>query len=60
MPTYAYNCDNCGDLEILQSMSDKVLTQCPFCDTLDFRKVFSKVGVIFKGKGFYSTDSKKS
>lgn len=58
MPTYLYYCNNCGNQEILQSINDETLTQCPLCNTLDFRKTFSKVGLIFKGKGFYTTDSK--
>lgn len=59
MPTYQYKCNSCGVQEIQQSMQDQTLTMCPICDSIYFNKVFSQVGVQFKGKGFYSTDSKK-
>jgi len=58
MPQYTYNCAECGPKEIAHSI-DTVLTSCPYCDTLDFRKTFNGVGIQFKGKGFYSTDSRK-
>jgi len=58
MPTYAYTCDNCGDKEIFQSIMEDTLTACPQCNTMNFKKVYKDVGIIFKGKGFYSTDSK--
>jgi len=58
MPQYTYNCAECGPKEITHSI-DTVLTSCPHCDTLDFRKTFNSVGIQFKGKGFYSTDSRK-
>ena len=58
MPTYQYHCTSCGrDLEIRQSFSDKSLTVCPEC-TGSLRKVFNAVGVVFKGSGFYKTDSR--
>lgn len=58
MPTYQYHCSSCGrDLEIRQSFSDPTLTVCPECEG-SLRKVFNAVGVVFKGSGFYKTDSR--
>ena len=58
MPTYQYACTECGDqLEAVQSFSDAALTECPVCQG-KLRKVFSAVGVVFKGSGFYRTDSR--
>lgn len=58
MPTYQYRCTSCGsDLEAVQKFSDDPLTVCPDCGG-DLRKVFSAVGVVFKGSGFYATDSR--
>ncbi len=60
MPTYEYACADCGhDLEAVQSFSDDPLTVCPECGGT-LRKVFGNVGVVFKGSGFYRTDSRKS
>ncbi|GAB3818935.1 hypothetical protein GCM10028820_22110 [Tessaracoccus terricola] len=60
MPTYQYRCTACGeDLEIFQKFTDPSLTVCPSCDG-ELRKVFNAVGVVFKGSGFYATDSRKS
>lgn len=60
MPTYAYTCTECGHaFDIHQSFSDAALTLCPSCDGR-LRKVFSSVGVVFKGSGFYRTDSRSS
>ena len=60
MPTYQYQCNDCGrDLEVVQRFSDPSLTICPSCEG-DLRKVFSAVGVVFKGSGFYSTDNHTS
>jgi len=57
MPTYEYRCDSCGyDFEAVQGFSDEPLTVCPKCGS-PVRKMFSSVGVVFKGSGFYSTDS---
>lgn len=58
MPTYQYRCADCShDLEVVQKFSDAALTECPECaGTL--RKVFSAVGVVFKGPGFYATDNR--
>ncbi len=58
MPTYQYACIECGNqLEAVQSFSDPALTECPECQG-KLRKVFSAVGVVFKGSGFYRTDSR--
>jgi putative FmdB family regulatory protein len=57
MPTYQYACSTCGHaFEIVQSFSDDALTECPQCKGL-VKKVYSNVGVVFKGTGFYKTDS---
>ena len=59
MPTYQYRCTECGeDLEAVQKFSDAPLTVCPACGG-HLRKVFNAVGVVFKGSGFYRTDSRK-
>lgn len=59
MPTYQYRCTECGeDLEVVQKFSDEPLTVCPACQGA-LRKVFSPVGIVFKGSGFYRTDSRK-
>jgi putative FmdB family regulatory protein len=58
MPTYQYRCTQCGeDLEAVQRFSDAPLTICPSCGG-QLRKVFNAVGVVFKGSGFYRTDSR--
>ena len=58
MPTYAYACTECEHrFEIVQSFVDDSLTQCPKCDGR-LRKLFNAVGVVFKGSGFYRTDSR--
>lgn len=58
MPTYQYVCTACAEpLEAVQSFDDAPLTQCPACGGA-LRKVFSPVGVVFKGSGFYRTDSR--
>jgi putative FmdB family regulatory protein len=58
VPTYQYTCTTCDhDLEAVQSFSDDPLTECPECSGR-LRKVFSAVGVVFKGSGFYRTDSR--
>ncbi|MFJ9522607.1 FmdB family zinc ribbon protein [Kitasatospora sp. NPDC101801] len=60
MPTYQYQCTECGTgLEAVQKFSDDALTTCPECQGR-LRKVFSAVGVVFKGSGFYRTDSRSS
>ncbi len=58
MPTYQYQCSDCGEaLEVHQSFSDDALTVCPECEGR-LRKVFNAVGVVFKGSGFYRNDSR--
>ena len=58
MPTYQYSCNDCGHFfEIVQSFSDDSLTVCQECEGR-LRKVFNAVGVVFKGSGFYRTDSR--
>ncbi len=58
MPTYQYACTECGHrLEAVQSFTDAPLTECPECAGR-LRKVFSSVGVVFKGSGFYRNDSR--
>ena len=58
MPTYQYRCTECGeDLEAVQKFSDAPLITCPACGGR-LRKVFNAVGVVFKGSGFYRTDSR--
>jgi putative FmdB family regulatory protein len=58
MPTYQYACTECGhSFEQFQSFSEDALTVCPECDG-KLRKLFNAVGVVFKGSGFYRTDSR--
>jgi putative FmdB family regulatory protein len=58
VPTYQYACTECGDkLEVVQRFSDDPLTVCAACGG-KLRKVFSPVGIVFKGSGFYRTDSR--
>jgi putative FmdB family regulatory protein len=60
VPTYEYACTECGErLEAVQKFSDDPLTVCPACDGR-LRKLFSPVGIVFKGSGFYRTDSRGS
>ncbi len=60
VPTYQYACTACGEqLEAVQAFSDPSLTECPACRGV-LRKVFSAVGVVFKGSGFYKTDSRSA
>ncbi|WP_152361342.1 FmdB family zinc ribbon protein [Microlunatus speluncae] len=58
MPTYQYRCTECSsELEVVQKFTDPSLTTCPECSG-SLRKVFNAVGVVFKGSGFYRTDSR--
>lgn len=58
VPTYQYACTSCGhQLEAVQSFADEPLSECPSCEGR-LRKLFSGVGVVFKGSGFYRTDSR--
>jgi putative FmdB family regulatory protein len=59
VPTYAYACMECGhNFDVVQRFTDAALTECPQCSGR-LRKRFSSVGVVFKGSGFYRTDSRK-
>jgi putative FmdB family regulatory protein len=59
VPTYQYTCTSCGrGLEAFQSFTDDALTDCPECGGR-LRKVFNSVGIVFKGSGFYRTDSRE-
>ena len=62
MPTYEYECLNCGhSFEAFQSMSEPALNKCPKCLKLKLKRLIGKgAGIIFKGSGFYATDYKKS
>ena len=58
MPTYQYACTECGNqLEAVQAFTDEALTVCPECQGR-LRKLYSAVGIVFKGSGFYRTDSR--
>jgi len=58
VPTYEYRCDHCDrNFDVVQSFHDDPLTRCPTCDS-PVRKVFGNVGIVFKGTGFYKTDSR--
>ena len=58
VPTYQYACTECDHrFDAIQSFSDPSLTECPVCGG-KLRKVFSSVGIVFKGSGFYRTDSR--
>ena len=62
MPTYEYACTNPEgkhEFEVVQSFSDAPISVCPECGA-PVRKVYGSVGVVFKGSGFYRTDSRKS
>jgi putative FmdB family regulatory protein len=60
MPTYEYACRACGEhLEAVQSFTDDPLETCPACGG-ELRKVFRSVGIVFKGSGFYKTDSRST
>jgi len=59
MPIYTYRCESCGvQFERHQKFSDVPLTRCPECGKKSLRKVYTPVGIVFKGSGFYSTDNK--
>ncbi|EHB58213.1 FmdB family zinc ribbon protein [Mycolicibacterium vinylchloridicum] len=60
MPTYSYACTECDNrFDAVQAFTDDALTSCPQC-TGRLRKLFNSVGVVFKGSGFYRTDSRDS
>ena len=57
MPLYTYRCSNCGvQFDQQQKFSDASLIRCPECGKITLHKVYSPVGVVFKGSGFYATD----
>ena len=59
MPTYSYACTECDNkFDQVQAFTDDALTECPQCSGR-LRKLFGKVGVVFKGSGFYRTDSRE-
>ncbi|MGH2635717.1 MAG: FmdB family zinc ribbon protein, partial [Actinomycetota bacterium] len=58
MPTYEYECTSCGQhIEVFQRISEEALTTCGVCGG-SLRKVFHPAGIVFKGSGFYATDSR--
>jgi putative FmdB family regulatory protein len=60
VPTYSYACTECGNrFDIVQGFSDDALTTCEKCSGR-LRKLFNSVGIVFKGSGFYRTDSRES
>jgi putative FmdB family regulatory protein len=60
MPTYEYECQQCHQrVEAVQKFTDAPLSVCPHCEG-PLRKVFSSIGIAFKGSGFYKNDSRKS
>ncbi len=60
MPTYSYACTECGNrFDVVQSFTDDALTTCEQCSGR-LRKLFNSVGVVFKGSGFYRTDSREA
>ncbi|HWF71237.1 MAG TPA: FmdB family zinc ribbon protein [Mycobacterium sp.] len=60
MPTYSYACTECGNrFDVVQAFTDDALTTCENCSGR-LRKLFNSVGVVFKGSGFYRTDSRES
>jgi putative FmdB family regulatory protein len=61
MPVYTYRCENCGvRFERLQGYNEPVLTRCPECNKKTLRKVYTPVGIVFKGSGFYATDHRST
>jgi putative FmdB family regulatory protein len=59
MPVYTYMCEECGvQFERQQKFSEAPLTRCPECGKKTLRKVYTPVGIVFKGSGFYATDHK--
>jgi putative FmdB family regulatory protein len=61
MPTYVYACDGCGKgFEKFQSFKDAPLQTCPHCSQDTIRRVFQPVGIVFKGSGWYITDSRNA
>lgn len=60
MPTYAYRCTSCSEeFDVYQRFDEDALTECPRCEA-PLRKLFHPTGIVFKGSGFYRTDSRSS
>ncbi|MFW5992470.1 MAG: FmdB family zinc ribbon protein [Halanaerobiaceae bacterium] len=59
MPTYLYECEECGRFEEFQKITDEPLTECPECSSNVKRVIGGAPGIIFKGSGFYSTDNRE-
>jgi putative FmdB family regulatory protein len=60
VPTYGYRCTECGrEFDVLQRMSDEPGAACPVCKA-ESRRLFFPAGIVFKGSGFYKTDSRSS
>jgi putative FmdB family regulatory protein len=60
MPTYGYRCEKNGhEFEVVQGINDPPLTRCQICGS-KVRRIFYPVGIVFKGPGFYKTDSRSS
>jgi putative FmdB family regulatory protein len=57
MPIYEYRCEKCGKFEKLQKITEASLTECPTCGSQVQRVISKNVGIVFKGSGFYATDS---
>ncbi|HLF03403.1 MAG TPA: FmdB family zinc ribbon protein [Anaerolineales bacterium] len=61
MPLYTYECSNCGvQFERLQKFADKPIKRCPECNKNAVKRVIQPAGIIFKGSGWYKTDSRSS
>ena len=60
MPTYEYECGTCGTFEQFQRITEDPLSDCPRCGSAVRRLISSGTGIIFKGSGFYSTDSRNA
>ena len=61
MPRYTYHCENCGvQFDHRQKFSEKPLTRCPECNHKSLRRIYTPVGVVFKGSGFYVTDNRSA
>ena len=58
MPIYEYECENCGKFDKLQKFNDEILKVCPTCGGKAERIISKNVGIVFKGSGWYATDSK--
>jgi putative FmdB family regulatory protein len=59
VPTYGYRCENGHEFDLVQRMSDDPVAECPSCGSRG-RRLFFPAGIVFKGSGFYKTDSRKS